>query len=338
MQNLDEASPDENSEIDVVKTLLHNIRDLVHTFVAQHTQANNRQEEILCQGLANLTNASNEIRKHTTLLGNNMSNMQESLKFITESLASRAPAINESNVSSISNISQPASTSQIFLSHPEIPPSFRNHATNPIRFIKDLEKHFKKNNVHDAQRLEAALDCLDGPARNWSTIYRPLWNTYDDFRKDFLHNYWSELDQGQLRHKILTDSWNNHHSMGDHFAYFVNMAQQLTNPFPESELVSLLMRHFPVHVQSLWALKGQETLAEAADFLKQQENIVHFRNNSTKLTTIDRRARISSQRTQPYQTDRTCPPSMPAKRINAVRFVTATDSATNLQGNGGQSN
>lgn len=309
----------------------------MHRFVEQQTHNNDRQGEILLQGLANLTNVANEMRTYTTRLDSSLLSIQETLGNISDTLARSASSPNSDNSNNL-GISQPVAIPQIILKQPENPPSFRDNVTNPIRFIQDIEKYFKKSNIQGAQQLEAALECLEGPARNWSTIYKPSWKTYEDFRKDFLNNYWSDLEQGKIRHMILTGTWKNRHTMGDHFAYYVNLAQQLTNPFQETELVSLLLRHFPIHVQSLWSLKPNKTLAEAASFLKQQEDIVHYRNDPSRpATTVDRRAHTNQPRAQPYPTGRNCPPREP-RRVNAMSFVPATENSNNASGNGAQSN
>lgn len=351
-ENLSETN---NSDLYVVTP---SVTELLQEILRQQTRANDQSRDLLLQGLANVTNVSQDIRASTESLGRNLNNFFETMTQNLDNFRSNLPSqqstitnigslptisnSNESVGTNVNELSQNLSQlSQLISTRPELPPKFRNsHLVNPIRFLQDLEKYFKRAGIHEGRYLEIALDSLEGPAENWATIYKSVWKKYNDFRRSFLHTYWSEQEQSKLRHRILTDTWTNKHSMIDHFAYFVNLAELLTEPFSERELVVHLMRHFPVHIQSLWSLAGQQTLAEAAEFLRQQEDIVTFRNHATSSQNVDRRARITS-RVNPYQIDRTKQGNTHAnnvRRVNLTNICDSTAEAGPVQGNAMRSN
>lgn len=311
--------------------------DMLLSVIQQHANNQEQQKELLLQGFANLTDISQEIKSHTVTLTQSLIGIHESIKqslnVICESrnqnVSSNVESNTHSNASTSSTVTQTPQVSRMVLTQPETPPSFGGLRSNPIRFVQELEKYFKKVDLPESQQLEVAMDCLTGSARNWATIYRRVWRTFENFRNDFIRTYWSEQEQQKLRHRIFTETWtNDKYTMMDHFAYFVNMAEQLTNPFPETELVSHLIRHYPVHIQSLWLLSRKTTLEGVAEFLRQQEDIVTFQHNKVmapkKTRTIS--AMSTGSRYHPYSTHRSTysfrAPSHPGNTIN---FVPASD-------------
>lgn len=344
------------------------VSDLMQEVLRQQTITQEQNRDLLLQGLANLTNVSHQIRADARELGQHLQkfydSFQESFDFVAQSIRQQNNALPNSQTNTNKSVQSDSSqhavlgnnsqqqpqVTQVVLAQPEAPPIFRDTIlTNPVRFLQDLEKYFKRVGIANNRQLEVALDCLQGPAHNWATIYKLVWHNFIDFRKAFLQAYWSEQEQGKLRHRILTDVWSNKYSMVDHFAYFVNLAQLLTNPFAEGELVSHLMRHFPVHIQSLWSLTGKRALADAAEFLRHQENLVTFRNEGTQGSEERKpRGTIALSRSHPYKLDRTrttnvtrhteIQPGASSRRMNVVQFVPETTTGSNsVQGNGARS-
>ncbi|CAH1188794.1 unnamed protein product [Phyllotreta striolata] len=164
----------------------------------------------------------------------------------------------------------------VFVSPSPIVPKFKSDGTkHPVKFIEELDSYLKKMEIPPAQQLNVVNKALVGAAEDWSTIYKISWLTFEDFRRDFLDCFWSEVEQNRVRHQISTHKWmtGSRHSMEGHFAKYVGMARLLTKPIPEEILLADLMRHFPPAIQSLWMLKENKTLTNAALFLRQQEDI-----------------------------------------------------------------
>lgn len=320
---------------------------LLQNLIQQQMNSQEQNRELLLQGLANLTEASTDIRTHTSTLQQSFVNVQDAilqqLSTIQTANVQGAPSSTASNnensnghTATISVSSTlPTSVSRIVMTQPDTPPRFRDNSMyNPMTFLQDLEKYFKKANIQETQQLETAIESLEGPARNWATIYQRVWNNFNDFRDAFIRTYWSYQEQAKLRQRILTETWTSKHTMSNHFAYFVSMAEQLTEQFQEEELTYHLIRHFPTHLQSLWSITGKRTLTEAADFIRQQENIVTFRNHPATSRRTSIPATNPTTRYHPYRTSHT--KNNNTQQVNTVRFVSAGNQLTS-SGNGGPS-
>lgn len=197
---------------------------------------------------------------------------------ITSAAATGPPNPNASQSTSPSTLT---GVSQVIYLQQPVPPTYRNanaHVLSPSRFLRELEQYFKNARIPPTQQLEVTLGTLQGTARNWAQLYAPGWQNYGDFRKAFLKHFFSEVEQEGIRRKIYTGKWDSRYKMVDHFAYYVHKASLLTKPFSETELLTCLIRHFDIHTQSLWALRGEHTLANAAEFLRSQQEIVDFSN------------------------------------------------------------
>lgn len=86
--------------------------------------------------------------------------------------------------------------------------------------------------------------------------------------------------------------------MEAHFAHYVGLARLLTTPMSENLLISELMKHFPVNLQSLWALKSgtEKTIANAAEFLRSQENIMTQDTGALTQIPMTRNAPLTNKR------------------------------------------
>lgn len=166
-----------------------------------------------------------------------------------------------------------------FTPHPTVPTYCgATSPKHPVKFLDEIEIYMRKLETPPTKKLDVIREALTEEARDWASIFQISWETYEDFRSDFLNAYWSEQDQNKLRHIIATQRWSaaKRRTMEAHFAHYVGQARLLTPPIPESLLIEQLMKHFPVNLQSLWALKSapEKTITNAAEFLRSQESIV----------------------------------------------------------------
>lgn len=77
---------------------------------------------------------------------------------------------------------------------------------HPIAFLEVLTSYLKKLPTQGSE-IDIVQECQTGEARNWSRIYRERWVTYDDFKRDFLKTFWSEVDQFKVRRDIVSNQW-----------------------------------------------------------------------------------------------------------------------------------
>lgn len=223
----------------------------------------------------------------------------------------------------------------IVFAQTDVAPKFlpqTNKTVGPSRYLEELEVYFRKRNISDEGKLEIALEGLQGYAKNWAIIYRDGWTNYNDFKRDFLKNFWSSQDQGRIRQIINTSKWSNRFTMTEHFAHFVSLARLLTNPIPEPTLVEDLIRHYPTHIQALWSLKSDHSLPAAAAFLKQQEDIVNFALPVTTSNRVGKPVPVGTHRFTPYH-----PPKAPFRPHPKRATPPRTMQWSRPQGNSGPS-
>lgn len=172
------------------------------------------------------------------------------------------------------NVSNITSGHVIVSQGTEVPKFKNNKEKHPYKFLEELEIYFKKMNTREEDKLEILRECMQETAFDWFSIYKLCWNTYDDFRNDFLDYFWSEAEQNQLRQQINTSIWKpGGMSMANHFAHYIGMAKTLKEPWPENLLIDQIMRHFPRYIQSMWTLVTDKNFKTAAEFLRHQDNI-----------------------------------------------------------------
>lgn len=164
---------------------------------------------------------------------------------------------------------------------------------NPVRFLEQLERYYRRLDILDRHKVDVALDCLEQDALYWADVYRGNWKDYTQFRRAFLNRYWSAAEQFKLRNKICTSKWEpEKRSMGNHLAFFISQAKLLTDLIPESTLVAELIRHFPTEIQALWQAADRHSISQLAEFIGKQEALFDYPTVGKTLAT----------RTEPHTT------------------------------------
>lgn len=160
-------------------------------------------------------------------------------------------------------------------------PVFRGHfrKNNPVVFLDTFEKYFKSLKCNEREKLDIVLSCLEYPASQWVELKQASWTTFQDFKRDFFSQYWSESKQQQIRSDILLTRFDSSRStMSEHFIRQINNARTLTIPLPELVIVEDVMRQFPANIQSLWSVFPQRNISGALEFINRQENCTVRRN------------------------------------------------------------
>jgi hypothetical protein len=157
---------------------------------------------------------------------------------------------------------------------------------NPIRFLDEFQMFCSGVRFTPAEKLLAVICCLDREAREWAEYRKSSWETFEDFRRDFLRHYWSEEVQMTVFQQIGEKPYDPTRgtTMSDYFILRVNQLRGLTLPFPEGFLVASLMKLFPAAVQSSWLATSQRerTIDRAVEFLCQQSRVFPSRQPRTK--------------------------------------------------------
>lgn len=151
-------------------------------------------------------------------------------------------------------------------------PKYPSKYKHPVTFIEDLTAYLKKY-PGTTDIVDMVLESLDGEVREWGRLYRSRWTQFEDFKRDFLENFWGEAEQGELRRKIVQNTWDGTQSMLSHFISLCGQAKMLTYPIQEQQLVSDIIGHFPRNIQYAWNASNYTTILQATEFLRKLDNV-----------------------------------------------------------------
>ncbi|XP_046966780.1 uncharacterized protein LOC124534805 [Vanessa cardui] len=153
-------------------------------------------------------------------------------------------------------------------------PKFDKNKNHPVTFLEDLTAYLRKI-PSKGKELDLVYECLQGETRDWARLYSPRWKTLDDFKTDFLQTYWGESEQNKIRRDIVCAKWNKaqHPTMLSHFLSLTSQVRMLSFTIPEEQLVSDMIRHYPRHIQQMWAMSKGDTVIELTNFLRNLDDI-----------------------------------------------------------------
>jgi len=63
---------------------------------------------------------------------------------------------------------------------------------HPIDFINRLEEYFAIKQIYVDEKIIVVGDCLRSTAHNWFSTIRFQLSNYEEFKKAFIDEYWSE--------------------------------------------------------------------------------------------------------------------------------------------------
>jgi hypothetical protein len=73
---------------------------------------------------------------------------------------------------------------------------------NPIRFLDEFQVFCPGFRFTPAEKLRVVIDFLARQARESAEYRKSRWDTFEDFRQDFLRHYWSEEVQMKVVQQI----------------------------------------------------------------------------------------------------------------------------------------
>lgn len=174
-------------------------------------------------------------------------------------------------------------------------PKFSKDKIHPVTFLEDLASYLRKL-PNKEKELELAYECLQGEARDWVRLYKSRWQNLEDFKNDFLSTYWGETEQNKIRREIVCSTWDRtkQPTMLGHFLNLTAQVRMLSFTIPEKQLVDDMMRHYPISVQQMWAITKGETIHDATEFLRKQDDI----NKQEEPTTSANKSNYKERKSQ----------------------------------------
>jgi hypothetical protein len=149
-------------------------------------------------------------------------------------------------------------------------PSFGDNNTHPVKFIEELECAVTTHNIPFNRLPTLGQHLFLNDARTWSDAMFDIYPDFHSFKRGFLDQFWGDIIQMQARGRIETGSFVSG-SITNYFLSIIKNAKYLVPAYSDPILITLVARHFPVHIST--TLIGTNTIAEALNRLRQAEFI-----------------------------------------------------------------
>ncbi|KAK5647600.1 hypothetical protein RI129_002492 [Pyrocoelia pectoralis] len=143
---------------------------------------------------------------------------------------------------------------------------------HPVKFLKKLERYLQR--IGAVNDIEVAIETLEGDARIWAARYEQKWQSFEEFKRDFIHYFWSQEQQEKIRASVYEPRQFNRRNgnFSHHVWYWVDKAQHLEPPVPEKILVSAICKHFPYEIETALIAARVTTIDELLEVLSGLES------------------------------------------------------------------
>lgn len=154
-------------------------------------------------------------------------------------------------------------------------PKFKDQTSRPIIFLKKFESFCIAHRVTDADKLIVVKSCFEEPATNWLNLVEANWESFNDFKDDFLSYFWSSDIQYNEKKRVLQMQYRAEGklSMSQYFLQQVSWLKSFTPVMSEIDILNEVMRQFPLHLQSSWSIYYDRTMGGALSFIEKQAAI-----------------------------------------------------------------
>lgn len=216
------------------------------------------------------TNDVSMLNKMAEIISTAMAPITERL----EELEHRSSSTSSVTPEVLTTTNRLTSESRVLMVQTPTKPIFSGKDLHPMDFMENLQKYITKMGYHDAS-LDTALDCLIGEAKNWSKIYLHKWQSFEEFRVDFMNQYWGREAQNQIKRKLGSQKWTPHcgKRMTEYFTELFSEAKRLTSYSNDDAIVDDIMQHYPQDIRRLWVTKESRGAIAAVEFLKSIESV-----------------------------------------------------------------
>ncbi|XP_031346454.1 uncharacterized protein LOC116176294 [Photinus pyralis] len=151
----------------------------------------------------------------------------------------------------------------------------------PLEFLKFLENAWKNVNITEENKLNITMRKLSGSAKMWADISNTDWNCFENFKQDFMEQYWSQKIQDEVRMKIMghREYQSRNGNYVDHARYWIKQAMHLNPPMEERQIVNSLSKHYPKEVERALVSAGVKNKKEMLEKLDELYKVDQRRSN-----------------------------------------------------------
>nr|CAI5842451.1 unnamed protein product [Callosobruchus analis] len=138
---------------------------------------------------------------------------------------------------------------------------------HPMQFLNKIERLFNDAGVPEEAKVGLAMSCLKQSAADWAMNKEQKLGCYDDFRRAFRERYWNAEHERALYYDLKYGEYMGG-NRGDYLLKVAGSASYLSNPIPESDLVQMLVDHFPSEIKRGVVLNGIKNLDHFERYLR----------------------------------------------------------------------
>jgi len=139
-------------------------------------------------------------------------------------------------------------------------------------FLHQLNAYFESIPMTSTQQLISAQRRLTGDARTWYESLIPTPDTYVEFCMLFRQRFWSDAVKRRTRKEVLRPYLHDRYtSLAIYAMKWIASAKYLSPPFHQSDLVSIIIQHFPTPISIALRDRGPRTTNELLSVLTEFE-------------------------------------------------------------------
>lgn len=176
----------------------------------------------------------------------------------------------------------------------DIPKFSAGIGQHPRRHVSKLEEFFQLYDCSEEEKGVVARRCVPGVCMHWLTLCESRIKTYQDFRSEFMKEYWNGRIQGIDRAELYQQTCEQG-GLEAHLAKVVERSQFYDIPMREEDVVTMVYLQLPIAVQELLAGKEATSIEQLRGVLKEIDRI-----NSLRATNqISRNPQAADVRNRP---------------------------------------
>ena len=154
------------------------------------------------------------------------------------------------------------------------PPTFDELVgDNPKVFIRELEEYFRVKRIPNSLKVMVAKKCLKKTALDWVRLTHASHEDYSTFKNLFIGRFWGKSQQNKVRVELATGKYESKSglSMTEYFLKLANKNKLINPQMSELEIISIITRHYPMHIRNHFVVAKPITFSETIDLLSELE-------------------------------------------------------------------
>ncbi|XP_046674841.1 asparagine-rich protein-like [Homalodisca vitripennis] len=182
-------------------------------------------------------------------------------------------------------------------------PKFNRKHKNPLVFLEQFEKYYetylkRRGNKNPLSYLEMIEISLENSSASWYQIIKDDILDWEDFKRKFINQYWSQSIQRAWRKKIEFETYNEKSRLS-RSEYLIDRSlilKSITPAFTETDIVNILSDNFNNRIRDSSKVQNVTILQHFIDILNKED--LEDKTDRTKKNNDDRPNQFTNCRNQ----------------------------------------